>query len=360
MVASGTSTPTSMTVVATSSRRLARGKPGHRGILVGAFHAAMHEVDLLAEFFAQLLETRLRRRQVDFFRFIDQRADPVSALAFRERATDRIFHFFKTGERNGAGIDRLPPGRLFAQLRDVHVTEIGEHERARDRRRREHQHVDGFAFLRQGEPLMNSEAVLFIDHGKREIMKCDVFLKQRMCSDKKVEIAERQAIENFLAGGPALAAGQNGNANAGGFGERCDRCKMLARKDLGRRHDGGLPSGLDDARRRGKCNHRFSGADVALQQTQHPLRQSEVGRDVVERLLLRMRERIRQRLQYARPQASLAGAAAAGLTAHMCPDKRKRELPGQQFVIGKPRPGRRSPAGCPPADLGDEGAARPN
>ena len=137
----------------------------------------MHEVDLLAEFFAQLLETRLRRRQVDFFRFIDQRADPVSALAFPERATNRIFHFFKTGERNGAGIDRLPPGWLFAQFLDVHVTEIGEHERARDLRRREHQHVDGFAFLRQGEPLMNSEAVMFIDHGKREIMKCDIFLK---------------------------------------------------------------------------------------------------------------------------------------------------------------------------------------
>ena len=113
---------------------------------------------------------------------------------------------------------------------------------------------------------------------------------------------------------------------------------MLPCKDLGRRHDGGLPSGLDDAGRCGKRNHRLSGADVALQQTQHPLRQSEVGGDVFERLLLRMRERVRQRLQYACPQASLAGAAAAGLTAHMCPDKRKRELPGQQFVISKPRP----------------------
>jgi hypothetical protein len=99
-------------------------------------------------------------------------------------------------------------------------------------------------------------------------------------------------------------------------------------QDLGRRHDGGLPSGLDDARRRGKCHYRFSGSDVALQQTQHPLRQSEVGGDVVERLLLRMRERVRQRLQYAPPQAALAGAAAAGLTAHVCAHKRKRELSG--------------------------------
>ena len=85
---------------------------------------------------------------------------------------------------------------------------------------------------------MDPEAVLFVHHGKREIMKCDVFLKQRMCSDKKVEIAERQAIENFLAGGPALAAGQDSNANAGRFRERRDRYQMLAaRKDLGRRHD---------------------------------------------------------------------------------------------------------------------------
>ncbi len=94
---------------------------------------------------------------------------------------------------------------------------------------------------------MHAEAVLLVDDGKREIVKRDVFLKQRMRADQKVDIAERQAIENFLAGRSALAAGENGDANAGGFGERCDRREMLAGENFGRRHEGGLPSGLDTA-----------------------------------------------------------------------------------------------------------------
>ena len=215
-------------------------------------------------------------------------------------------------------------------------------------------------FCVKSQPLMHAEAVLLVDDGKREIVKGDVLLKQRMCADKKIDIAERQTIEDVLARGAALAAGENGNANAGGFGERCDRCQMLARKDFGRRHEGSLPAGLDHARRRGKRHHGFAGADVALQQAQHALRQGEVGRDVVERLLLRMRERVGQGLQNARPQASFAGAAAAGLTAHMCAHQRKRELPGQQFVIGKPRPCRVFGQDVAPARLGDAGAATPS
>ena len=73
--------------------------------------------------------------------------------------------------------------------------------------------------------------------------------------------------------------------------------QMLAREDFGRRHQGGLPAGLDHGRGREQRHHGLAGADVALQQPQHALGLRQIGDDVVDRLLLRMRERVGQRLR---------------------------------------------------------------
>ena len=160
----------------------------------------------------------------------------------------------------------------------------------------------------------------------------------------EIDVAEREPVEDVLARRPALAAGEDGDADAGRFGQRRDGGEMLAGEDFGRRHEGGLPAGFDHGRRRQQRHHGLAGADIALQQAQHALRLGEVGDDVVDRLLLRMGERIGQRLEDARAQAAFAGAAAAGLPAHMGAHQRERELAGEQFVIGKPRPGRHFPA----------------
>ena len=174
---------------------------------------------------------------------------------------------------------------------------------------------------------------------KREIAEGDVFLKQRMGADQQIDIAERQPVEDFLARGPALAAGENGDAQVRGFRQRRDRIEMLAGEDFGRRHEGGLAAGFDHRRGGDQRHHGLAGADVALQQPQHALRARKVGDDVVDRLLLRMGERIRQRLEDARAQAAFAGRASAGLPAHVRAQQRQRELTGEQFVIGEPRPG---------------------
>ena len=143
-----------------------------------------------------------------------------------------------------------------------------------------------------------------------------------------------------LALAAALAPGEDGDAQAGGFRQRRDGVEMLAGENFGRRHEGGLPAGFDHRRRRDQRHHGLAGADIALQQPQHALRTGEVGDDVVDRLLLRMGQRIGQALQDARAQAALAGRAAAGLPAHVRAHQRERELAGEQFVIGEPRPGR--------------------
>ena len=56
--------------------------------------------------------------------------------------------------------------------------------------------------------------------------------------------------------------------------------EMLARQDLGRRHQGGLAAGFDRRRRSEQRHHGLAGADIALQQAQHALRLGEVAHDV--------------------------------------------------------------------------------
>ena len=287
--------------------RLAGGKARHGGILLGAFHAAVHQVDLVAEFLAQFREARFGGGEIDLFGFLDQRADPIDAIARVDRAADRVLDLLDARQRNGAGVDRLAAGRFLAQFGHVHVAEEGQHQRARDRRGGEHQHVDRFALLRQRQPLMHAEAMLLVDDGEREIVERDLFLKQRVGADQQIDVAEREPVENRLALAAAFAAGEDGDAHAGGFRQRRDGVEMLAGEDLGRRHEGGLAAGFDHGRRGEQRHHGLAGADIALQQPQHALRQGEIVDDVVDRLLLRMGERIGQRLEDARAQAALAG-----------------------------------------------------
>ena len=127
------------------------------------------------------------------FGFLDQRAHPIGAAAFVERAGDRILDFGKPRQRYRARIDLLPAGGLFAQFRDIHVAEIGQHQGARDRRCREHEKIDRFALARQSEPLMHAEAMLLVDDGQREIGKGHVVLKQRVGADDQDRCRLRRA-----------------------------------------------------------------------------------------------------------------------------------------------------------------------
>ena len=211
---------------------LAASKPRHRGILVGALHLAVHEIDLGAEMLFEIGEAFLGGGEIAGFGFGDQRTDPIDPLAFVERAADRLDHFVEAVERDGAGVDRLAAGRLLAQLGNFHVAEIGEHQRARDRRRGQHQHVHGLALAGERKPLVHAEAMLLVDDGKREIAERDLVLEQRVGADQQIDLAECEAVERVGALLAALAAGQDRDANAGLLGERRDGGEMLARPEF--------------------------------------------------------------------------------------------------------------------------------
>ena len=125
------------------------------------------------------------------------------------------------------------------------------------------------------------------------------------------------------------------------FGERRDGGEMLARQDLGRRHQRGLAAGLDGARHGQQRHDRLAGADIALQQAQHALGPGQVGVDLGERLLLRAGQRDRAGRRAARPRSlpSPTSGRPDSLRrrgAH----QRQRHLAGEELVIGEAPPGR--------------------
>ena len=126
-----------------------------------------------------------------------------------KRAADRAHHFFETAVRHRAGIDRLAPGRLLAQFRDVHVAEIGQHQRARDRRRAQHQHVDRLALGGQREPLAHAKAMLLVDHGQRQRLEDDVVLDQRVGADQHIDLAGLEPRQNIAPLLALFAAGED-------------------------------------------------------------------------------------------------------------------------------------------------------
>ncbi len=94
--------------------------------------------------FCSVFEAILRGGEIDMLRLFDQRADPVDALpAIEQRAADRFDHVVDALERMVRVSIGWRPAGFLAQFGNVHVAEIGQHQRARDRRRAgHHQHVD--------------------------------------------------------------------------------------------------------------------------------------------------------------------------------------------------------------------------
>ena len=256
----------------------------------------MDEVDRGAEFLLERGEAVFGGGEIGLLGFLDQRTDPIDPPPVRERAADGLDHLVEALDRQRAGVDRLPAGGLFPELGNVHVAEIGEHQRARDRRRGHHQHVDGVAFPGERQALVHAEAMLLVDDREAEIAKFDVVLEQRMGADQDVDVAKSKPFEHRRPLAAALAAGQDRHFDAGFGGERRDGGVMLPRQDFGRRHQGRLASAFDDGRRGKQRHHGLAGADVALQHAEHPFGLGQVGGNVGDGLRLRLRERVGQRI----------------------------------------------------------------
>ena len=116
---------------------------------------------------------------------------------------------------------------------------------------------------------MDAEAVLLVDHRKRQVLERHVLLEQRVGADDDVEVARRQRRHDGVAGAALLAAGQQRDAQARGLGEAGDGGEMLAGEDFGRRHQRRLPARFDHLGHGDQSHHRLAGADIALKEADH-------------------------------------------------------------------------------------------
>ena len=139
----------------------------------------------------------------------------------------------------------------------------------------------------QRQPLAHAEAMLLVDHGQRQRLEDDVVLDQRVGADQKIDLAgfePRQDIAPLLA---LFAAGEDRDAQAGALGQRRDGLDVLARQNFGRRHQRGLLADFGHGGGREQRHHGLAGADVALQQPQHPHRLPQIVGDGGHGLALR-------------------------------------------------------------------------
>ena len=300
----------------------------------------MHQPDLAGEARAQQALALLGIGEVDFLRLLDQRADPVDPGAAGDHAAGGIDHLADALERNGAGVDRLAAGRLLGELRDIEVAVGRQHQRARDGRGRHDQKIDGLRLGGERHALVHAEAMLLVDHGEREIGELDFLLDQRVRADDELDRTIGQALHRLLLLLLPVAAGQQGERHAGRLGERRDGGVVLARQQLGRRHQRGLRARLDRGQHGEEGDQRLAAADIALQQPHHALGLGHVGGDLGGREGLARRQREGQRRQRELLQAAVALGRAAGQRALMMAHQGDRELARQQFVEGEPRPRR--------------------
>ncbi len=115
-----------------------------------------------------------------------------------------------------------------------------------------------------------------------------------MGADQEIDFPGFEPCQDLAPLLALLAAGEDGDPQAGALGQRRDGLDMLARENFGRRHQGSLLAGFGDGGGGQQRHHRLARADVALQQPQHPHRLTQILGDGGDRVALRRRQRVGQ------------------------------------------------------------------
>ena len=118
---------------------------------------------------------------------------------------------------------------------------------------------------------------------RRRSWKSTSFWKQRVGADDDVDLAGGQRRDPGPALAALVAAGEDGEPDARGLGERGEGEEVLAGEDLGRGHHRRLAAGLDRGEHGEERDEGLAGADVALEEAVHAQRRGHVGGDLRDR-----------------------------------------------------------------------------
>ena len=157
-------------------RCFARCEIFHRALFLVRLQAPVHEIDaMIRQRARQFAVDRFGRLRLQLFGFFDDRADPIGLTPFRARGANAFDHFVAPSVRDGDRRHRRAAGRKFIDRRDIQIGVRGHRQRARNRRRGEHElmrhAIAAAAFVAQQKPLVYAEAVLLIDDDQPELAR---------------------------------------------------------------------------------------------------------------------------------------------------------------------------------------------
>ena len=265
--------------------------------LSAPFMLAVHEADRVAEMLLQRRRSAPRRRRDRSPR--TRRPAGRPSRPARRRSSARPTAATTSSMRSSgtrARVDRLAAGRLLAQLRDVHVAEIGRApacagsaSRSSPARPRPRPcgRARGAGARRSGAARRRPQAPRSRNSTSSWNSACVPTSRSSSPAASRARMSARSRA--------ALAAGEDRDAQAGGLGERRD-----ASRDAGAREFRSAPSGRPAGRPRPTVAAASSATTVLPEPTSPCSRRSmrsglrEVGVDLRDGARLRRRERIGQ------------------------------------------------------------------
>ena len=119
-----------------------------------------------------------------------------------------------------------------------------------------------------------------------------------------------------------------------------DGLKMLARQQLGRRHQCRLGAGLDRRRHRQERDDGLPAADIALEQAEHAAGARETTASIRRARVFARRWSKGQGGDDRFAQLSRRGKSPSGASLEPGADHRKRKLVREKLIVSEPRPSR--------------------
>ncbi len=225
-------------------------QPAHplRGLLDGA-HAVVHVVDLAAT---------------------------------PKLAADRLLDQLVVVGRH-VRLDRL--ALLGRRLDDAHVADAADRhvQRARDRRRRQREHVELRAQLLQALLLHDSEAVLLVDDEEPEAFEAHVALEQAMRADDDVDLAALEPLHRARLRLVVDEPRQHLDHDRKVLEPLAEYVEVLLREHGGWRQQGDLLAAHRRFEGRAQRELGLAEADVAAEQAVHGTRSEHVAFDRSDR-----------------------------------------------------------------------------
>src|SRR5919106_6566906 len=128
--------------------------------------------------------------------------------------------------------------------------------------------------------------MLLVDHAEAQARHPNTLLNQSVSSHDEEDLAACDAFQNRLPIFGCLRSGEECGLYAQGASIRAYVTKMLLGQKLRRRHPYRLVPIFDNAQGRKPSDHRFAGANVALDKSLHRPRGSHILIDLPEHTLL--------------------------------------------------------------------------